>query len=71
MALVEKIHARVQELPGPRQAEVLDFIEYLLARTEQREARDWSALSLVSAMRGMEDENTPEYSHADLKVVFG
>jgi len=53
--------------------EVLDFAEFLAARTQEQEARaeetQWSDLSLNSAMRGMEDE--PEiYTRADLKESF-
>jgi len=40
--------------------EVLDFIEYLETKARFRKSRDeakvWSALSLKSAMRGMEEE---------------
>lgn len=70
MAMVEKIQQYVQRLPSSFQAEVLDFVEYLLAKSERREERDWSDLSLALAMRGMEDEDTFIYTTADLKVVF-
>lgn len=74
MAIAEKVHQYVQALPKSRQIEVLDFVEYLLAKLEretaQRDERDWSALSLALAMRGMEDEDGPTYTMADLKVVF-
>jgi len=70
MPIVEKIHQGVQRLPTNVQAEVLDFIEYLLAKTERQEERDWSDLSLASAMRGMEEEETPLYTPADLRIVF-
>jgi hypothetical protein len=53
---------------------VLDFVEYLLAKAEReairREERAWSDLSLSSAMRGMEDEDTPAYTLSDLKAEF-
>ena len=43
--------------------EVLDFVEYLVAKAEREAARQeeraWSDLSLAFAMRGMEDEDTP------------
>ncbi len=65
MALVERIQQHVQRLPASFQAEVLDFVEYLLAKTEHRENRDWSDLSLASAMHGMEDEDMPLYTLAD------
>jgi len=74
MIISEKIQRSVQRLPVPFQAEVLDFVEYLLAKAEpeifRREERAWSDLSLRSAMRGMEDEATPTYTSSDLKIVF-
>lgn len=70
MALTEKIQQYVQRLPASFQVEALHFVEYLLTRAEQREERDWSDMSLAFAMRGMEDEDTPLYTTADLKVVF-
>jgi hypothetical protein len=66
MIITEKILAYVQRLPAPLQSEVLDFIEYLLAKAERdiphRESEAWSGLSLTSAMRGMETEETPSYT---------
>ena len=70
MALAEKIQQRVSKLPPPFQTEVLDFVEYLLTKTEPQKERDWSDLSLALAMRGMEGEETPAYTMADLKEVF-
>jgi hypothetical protein len=70
MVTADKIQLYVQRLPSPFQAEVLDFIEYLLAKAERQETNDWTALSLTLAMQGMEDEEAPEYTVADLKVVF-
>ena len=74
MTVAERIHQHVQKLPTPFQAEVLDFVEYLLLKVERRatyqEEIAWSDLSLSLAMRGMEDEDTPDYSIADLKEVF-
>jgi hypothetical protein len=74
MAIADKIHGYIQRLPEPLQAEVLDFVEYLLYKVERAEGegddQDWSALSLSLAMRGMEDEETPEYTLEDLKETF-
>lgn len=70
MTLDEKIHQYVQKLPRPFQEELLDFVEYLIMKAEQRERRDWGALSLSSAMRDMEDEPV-SYSLSDLRVTFG
>jgi hypothetical protein len=74
MTLTDKIQASVQKLPTAYQAEVLNFVESLLAKTtrdaqEQEESR-WSDVSLTLAMRGMEDEDIPQYTEADLKVIF-
>jgi hypothetical protein len=74
MALTEKIQQYVDRLPAAFQAEVLDFVEYLLAKAEReavrQEERAWSNLSLALAMRGMEDEDAPTYTLSDLKVEF-
>jgi hypothetical protein len=70
MTLDEKIQYYAKKLPSSFQEELLDFVEYLLAKAEQEEKRQWSSLSLSSALRGMEEE--PDlYNISDLKVVFG
>ncbi len=77
-AVANKIHRQVLALPEPLQVEVLDFVEFLLSRLESEtleetqavENRDWSKLSLTMALRGMEDEEMPEYTLADLKESF-
>lgn len=74
MAVTERIQQHVQKLPPALQAEVLDFVEYLLLKlgreTSQKDELAWSNLSLTLAMRGMEDEDVPAYTTADLKVEF-
>jgi len=64
----------VLQLPEPFQAEVLSFAEYLLLKAQRaaapEDAHDWASLSLALAMRGMEDEEMPEYTVADLKERF-
>ena len=74
MQTIEKIHRHLQELPDSLQGEVLNFIEYLLFKTEhdatRQEGRDWSSLSLTHAMRGMEDEDTKPYTLEDLQERF-
>ncbi len=68
MVVSEKIQEYIQKLPPSFQEELFDYLEFLLAKAE-REDREWSRLSLASAMRGMEDE--PElYTLADLKVKY-
>jgi hypothetical protein len=73
MKVAEQVQQYVAKLPQPLQAEVLDFAEYLLSKVEREseEEANWSALSLASAMRGMESEGDPVYTTADLRVVFG
>ena len=66
MSLEEKIIRHVQELPDSKKAEVLDFVEYLRSKTEEKE---WSEYSLSSAMSGMENEVSP-YSLEDIKESF-
>ena len=56
MTLDERIYQSVQKLPDAFREELLDFIEYLLAKAERAEREEWAAFSLTSAMRGMEDE---------------
>jgi hypothetical protein len=74
MAIAERIQQCVERLPTSFQAEVLDFVEYLLAKAERepvrQEEKAWSDLSLSFAMRGMEDEDIPMYTTSDLKAVF-
>jgi hypothetical protein len=69
MSIAERININVKRLPESKQIEVLDFIEYLKSRAEKEEYKEWNDLSLSSAMRGMEDEQSP-YSINDLKESF-
>ena len=79
MAMIDKIHRRVRILPEPLQAEVLDFVEFLLSRVSPDKVQDeiqdlddteWANFSLTTAMRGIEDEEGPEYTLSDLKEQF-
>jgi len=74
MVVTERIKEHVQKLPPSLQAEVLDFVEYLLLKlgreTSQKDELAWSNLSLTLAMRGIEDEDMSVYTTADLKVEF-
>lgn len=74
MDVSEKISERLQRMPEHVQAEVLNYAEYLLARAEGEEARegdrDWSRMSLISAMRGIDTEDDPEYTLDDLEQRF-
>lgn len=73
MALSIKIQEQVDKLPQSFQAEVLNFVEYLLVRAESEAERQddnsWSDFSLASALRDMEEEASV-YSESDVKEVF-
>lgn len=73
MTLTEKILEHAKDLPESLQAEILHFVEYLESKAQQQAAsgdkREWADFSLMSAMRGMEEEATP-YTVADLKERF-
>jgi hypothetical protein len=55
MSIEENIIKQIHELPDSKKSEVLDFVEYLRSKTDEK---DWSAFSLSSAMRGMEDDDS-------------
>jgi len=63
MNLGDKIIRYIEELPESKKAEVLDFVEYLKNKTDER---SWSDFSLSSAMKGMEKEDSI-YSLKDIK----
>ena len=66
MTVTEQIIERVKALPEAVQAEVLDFVEFLEAKTDTSSNFTWSRFSLSQAMRGMESESTL-YSLDDVK----
>lgn len=65
MIVTDQITDKVQKLPVPLQEEVLDFVEYLLHKSNGNS--EWSEFSLAQAMRGFADDELPEYTDADLK----
>jgi len=73
MTTTQAIVQRFMSLPEDAQREVLDFIAFIETRKiEQNAAQDdaaWSTLSLASAMRGMEDEDSG-YTLSDIKESF-
>ena len=73
MTTAQAIVQHIEALPETAQQEVLDFVEFLEFRSRPRVLREgdtaWSAFSLASAMRGMENESSP-YTTADLKESF-
>jgi len=74
MRVSEKIYEEVNKLPEPLQAEVLDFVQYLVSKLERESTLEnglgAATLSLSLAMRGMEDEGTPSYYTNDLREAF-
>jgi formylmethanofuran dehydrogenase subunit B len=66
MSLAEKIIEKVKSLPKDKQSEVLDFIDFLSRKMEEKETRQWSQFSLEAAMRGLETEGTL-YTVEDIK----
>ena len=74
MRVSEKIYEEVKKLPEPLQAEVLDFVQYLVSKMEKESTPEngltAASLSLSLAMHGMEDEDTPSYSTQDLREAF-
>ncbi len=67
MITMDKIQEKIQKLPPALQAEVLDFVEYLQLKAERNKAQHveddrWGGISLALAMRGMEQEETPDYT---------
>jgi hypothetical protein len=69
MNLAEQIVQHLTELPHEKQREVLDFIEYLAMKSRRAENTEWTGFSLVSAMRGMEDEPSL-YTTDDMREKF-
>ena len=73
MTTAQAVAQHIEALPVSAQQEVLDFVEFLEARTKPSVVREgdraWSAFSLASAMRGMEDESSP-YTVDDVKESF-
>lgn len=71
MIVSEKINQKVEKLPISIQLEVLDFVEFVAQKAEKINAADereqWAEFSLSQAMKGLEDEEIPEYTEADLK----
>lgn len=63
MTLEEKIITQIHELPDAKKAEVLEFVNFLKLKNNDK---DFSGFSLSSSMRGMEEENSP-YSLNDIK----
>lgn len=76
MGYAELIQRRLQELPLEKQAEIYDFVEFIVARSSRDCAvpaspdgwtdSEFSRMSLEDAMRGLEDDPVT-YGLADIK----
>ncbi len=73
MTTTEAIIQHLGDLHERARREVLDFVEFLASRQATSGVGDedgaWSEFSLASAMRGMENEDSP-YTFDDLKESF-
>lgn len=73
MTTAQAIAQHIEALPEATRREVLDFVKFLESRMKSDVVREadagWSAFSLASAMRGMEDEPSP-YTVADVRESF-
>lgn len=60
MNVTEQIICHINALPQAVQTEILDFVQYLESKTEKEiiERVEWSDLSLLQAMRGIETESS-------------
>lgn len=69
MSVIKQVNDKLQKLPIAAQEEVLHFIEFLAQKFKQESVEDkhWSDFSLNQAMEGLEDDDLPEYTEADLK----
>ena len=72
MIVAEQINSKLQRLPTLYQQEVLHFIEFLSQKAmregeAETEEKLWTDFSLAQAMHGLEDDDTTEYTEADLK----
>ena len=68
MIVAEQINDKVHKLPVASQKKVLHYVETLLGKNgTETEEEEWSEFSFAQAMRGLEDDDMPEYTDADLK----
>jgi hypothetical protein len=59
------IREKAERLPPELQRQVLDFVEYLEAKS-RADDESWSFLSLTGALAGMEDEDWTDVRPEDL-----
>ena len=67
--LYDVIHAfrlSLKNRPDNKENKVLDFVDFLQEKSHEIENKEWNQFSLEQAMRGLENDNLPEYTEADL-----
>ncbi|MCY7375573.1 MAG: DUF2281 domain-containing protein [Pyrinomonadaceae bacterium] len=69
MMVAEQVKNKLQNLPPAAQEEVLHFVEFLSQKLglEDDEDKQWSDFSLAQAIKGLENEDFPEYTETDLQ----
>ncbi len=65
MSTAELIYERSKALPEKLQKQVLNFVD-ALDQGKDHPRDDWSGVSLAAALRGMEDDQWPAYTDAQL-----
>jgi len=68
VSTLEKITSKIKKLSGDKQEKVLEYIEVL--EEHQDELNNWNSFSLENAMKGIADDQLPEYSEKDLKEIW-
>ena len=69
MSTAERIIHELTELRPEKQSEVLEFVEFLKEKEKKEEEKVFKEASLVTAMRGLDDEEEL-YTEADLTEKF-
>lgn len=70
MGYAELIAQKLALLPPEKQAEVFDFVEFIVARASAGWAdRDFQSMSLAQALRDQEDDLV-SYSASDCREVW-
>jgi hypothetical protein len=70
MGYAELIAQKLALLPPEKQAEVFDFVEFIIARASASWAdRDFQSMSLAQALRDQEDDPV-SYSASDCREVW-
>ena len=70
MSTAEQIIHEIASLRPEKQAEVLEFVEFLKEKERRHEENSLQKSSLASAMRGMEEEDSL-YSESDIIEKVG